>query len=144
MTKTLSIVSHKNYNLGANEGFVIFSTSKLSACFIDRFTFKRKMKSQSIAYLLNGSEQIYWILDLENEMHSIWDLWISELQQCKDNGLFEVRWACISFRPCLNNLPPPKSLWGGGLFNVRCKLKAKSTKMLITCCPQQCSRSFWA
>jgi hypothetical protein len=24
MTKTLSMVSHKNYNLNANEGFVIF------------------------------------------------------------------------------------------------------------------------
>jgi hypothetical protein len=28
MTKTLSMVSHKNYNLNANEGFVIFLTSK--------------------------------------------------------------------------------------------------------------------
>ena len=35
MTKTLSMVSHKTYNLIANEGFVIFMTSKLIACFID-------------------------------------------------------------------------------------------------------------
>jgi hypothetical protein len=48
----------------------MFLTSKLITCFIDSFTSKRK--SQSIAYLLNGSEQIYWILDLENEVHSIW------------------------------------------------------------------------
>jgi hypothetical protein len=31
------------------------------------------MESQSIAYLFNGSEHIYWILDLEGEVHSIWD-----------------------------------------------------------------------
>ena len=44
----------------------MFSTSKLITCFLDGFTLKRK--SQSIAYLLNGSEHIYWILDLENEV----------------------------------------------------------------------------
>ena len=32
------------------------------------------MKSQSIACLLNESEHVYWIMDLENEMQSIWDL----------------------------------------------------------------------
>ena len=47
------------------------------------------MKSQSIAYLLNGSEHIYWIWDLEGEVHSIWDLWISGIHECKDNGFFE-------------------------------------------------------
>ena len=46
MTKILSMVSHKNYNLNANEGFVIFLTSKLIKYFIDYFT--SKMKSQSI------------------------------------------------------------------------------------------------
>ena len=68
MTKTLSMASHKNYNLGANEGLVIFLASELIACFIDNFTLI--MKSQPIAYLLNGSEHIYWILDLEGEVHS--------------------------------------------------------------------------
>ena len=29
MTKTLSMASHKNHNLGANEGSIIFLTSKL-------------------------------------------------------------------------------------------------------------------
>ena len=96
MTKTLSMVSHKNYNLSANEGFVIFLTSKLITCFIDGFTLK--MKSQSIAYLLNGSEHIYWILDLEGEVHSIWDLWISDLRECKGNGFLEVGRACKSVR----------------------------------------------
>ena len=48
MTKILSLVCHKNYNLSANEGFVIFLTFKLITCFIDGLT--PKMKSQSIAY----------------------------------------------------------------------------------------------
>ena len=52
--------------------------------------FTLKMNSQSIAYLLNGSEHIYKILDLEGEVHSIWDLWISDLQECKGNDFFEV------------------------------------------------------
>ena len=60
---------HKNYNLSANEGVVIFLTSKLITCFIDGFTLE--MKSQSIAYLLNESEHVYWILDFEDEVHSI-------------------------------------------------------------------------
>ena len=89
MTKTLSMASHKNYNLSASEGFVICLTSKLITCFIDGFTLI--VKSQSIAYLLNGSEHVYWILDLEGEVHSIWDLWISGLQECKGNSFFEVR-----------------------------------------------------
>ena len=50
----------------------MFLTSKLVLCFIDGFT--SKMKSQSITYLLLGSARIYWILDLEGEVHSIWDL----------------------------------------------------------------------
>jgi hypothetical protein len=75
MIKTFSIVSHKNYNLGVNKGFGKKITSKLIICFIDGFTLKRK--SQSIACLLNGSEHIYWILDLENQVHSIWVIWTS-------------------------------------------------------------------
>ena len=43
-----------------------------------------------MAYLLNESEHIYWILDLGDEMHSIWDLWRSGLQNCKGNGFLEV------------------------------------------------------
>ena len=77
------MVSHKNYNLNANEGFVIFLNSKLITCFSDNFTLKSK--SQSVAYLLNGSEVIYWSLDLEDEVHSIWVIWTSSHQECKDN-----------------------------------------------------------
>ena len=81
------MVSHKNYNLNANEAFLIIFTSRLITCFIDGFTLK--MKSQSIAYLLNEGEDIYWILDLESEVHSIWDFWISGLQKCRGSGFFE-------------------------------------------------------
>ena len=73
------MVSHKNYNLSTNEDFVIFLTSKLITCCIGGFTLKMKFKS--IAYLLNGSEHIYWIWDLEDEVHLIWNLWISGLQE---------------------------------------------------------------
>ena len=75
MKKTLSLVSQKNYNLGANEVFVIFFTSKLITCFIDGFTFENEIP---IIYLLNGSEHIYRILDLEDEVHSIWVIWTSK------------------------------------------------------------------
>ena len=89
MTKTLSMVSHKNYNLGDNEGFVIFLISKLITCFIDGFT--SKMKPQSIAYLLNGNKHIYWILDLDDELHSIWVIWTNNLRECKGNFIFQSR-----------------------------------------------------
>ena len=36
-------------------------------------------------YLLGESEQIYWILNLEGEVHSIWVLWTSGLQECTCN-----------------------------------------------------------
>jgi hypothetical protein len=63
------MVSHKNNNLNVHEDFVIFLTSKLITCFIDGFTFG--IKSQSITYFLDESAHLYWILDLEDEVHSI-------------------------------------------------------------------------
>ena len=81
------MVSRKNYNLNANEGVVIFWTSKLITCFIGGFTLT--MKPQSIAHLLHRNEHIYWMLDLEDEVHSIWDLWVSDLQECKSNDFFQ-------------------------------------------------------
>ena len=80
------MVSHKKYNLNANEGFVILLTSKLNAYFIAGFILI--IKPQKIPYLLNGNEHIYWILDLGGELHSIWNLWVSDLQECKSNGVF--------------------------------------------------------
>ena len=56
------MVSCKIYNLNANEGLVIFLTSKLITCLIGGFTLT--MKPQSIAHLLNGNEHTYiYILD---------------------------------------------------------------------------------
>ena len=63
MTKTLSMLSHNDYNLNANEDVVTFFTSKLITCFIDGFT--PKTKSQSIVYLLDGSQHRYWIWTLK-------------------------------------------------------------------------------
>ena len=39
--------------------------------------------------LLDGNEHIYWILDLQSEVHLIWDLRVSGLQECKSNELFQ-------------------------------------------------------
>jgi hypothetical protein len=39
----------------------------------------------SLTFIEGG---LYWILDLGDEMHSIWDLWRSGLQECKGNGFF--------------------------------------------------------
>ena len=36
------MVGRKNYNLNANEGFVMFLTSKLITCFIGGFTLTMK------------------------------------------------------------------------------------------------------
>jgi hypothetical protein len=74
------------YNFNVNEDFVMFLISKLILCFIYGST--SGMKSQSIAYLPIGSTHMYWNLDLEGEVHSIWDLWSSGLQECKGNIFF--------------------------------------------------------
>ena len=72
------MVSYSTYNLSANEGFVVFLASKLIICFTDSFTLE--MKFQSIAYILNGSERIYLILDLEDGVHSTWVICTSGFQ----------------------------------------------------------------
>ena len=66
------MTSYKNYNLNVDEDFVMFLIYKLITCLINGST--SKMISQSIAYLPIGSAYIYMILDLEGEVHSIWDL----------------------------------------------------------------------
>ena len=51
---------------------VIFLTSKLITCFIDGFALQ--MKSQSIVYLLNGSEHIcigFWTLKVKCTWYGI-------------------------------------------------------------------------
>ena len=77
----------------------MFMTSKFITCFIDGFT--SEMKSQSTAYLLKGSAH-EWVLDLEDEVHSIRNLWTSGLQECIGNGFFKVRWSGQQFTVKLN------------------------------------------
>ena len=77
-------------------------------------------KSQSIAYSLNESEHIYWILDLEGEVHSVWDLWISGLQEVRRTaGSFWSGLEYLNFLFGQFTLPEstsPKILWEE--FNV--------------------------
>jgi hypothetical protein len=73
------------------------------------------MKSQSIAYLLNESEHIYWILNLGNEMHSIWDLWRSDLKgplhtRAKSRDLVIVRAQKKVFKGRPKTLPKSSSV----------------------------------
>ena len=82
------MVSHKNHNLSANEGFVIFLTSKLTTCFVDGVTLK--MKSPSIAYqFLNGGESIYWVLDFEDD--GLYGQ--ATFKNAKGNFIYRVEWA---------------------------------------------------
>ena len=62
MKKALANGKLQKYHLNANEECFISLSSKLITYFINNFTLG--MKSQSIAYLLSGSEHIYiYILD---------------------------------------------------------------------------------
>ena len=80
------MVSHKIItSLLMRVSYFVF-TSKFIICFIANFT--SKTKCQPIVNLLNESEHTYGILNLEDEIHSIWDLWRSGLQECKGNGFF--------------------------------------------------------
>ena len=78
------MVSRKKYNLNANEGFVIFLTSKLITCFIGGFTLI--MQPQSIAHLLNGMSTYigFWALRVKRTQF----LWVSDLQECKSDEFF--------------------------------------------------------
>ena len=69
------------------------------------------MKCPSIDYLLNGREDINWILDLEDEVHLIWDLWIylSGLPECKGNDFLKVRRAGRKSGFLFGQLPLPES-----------------------------------
>ena len=99
---------------------MLYLVSKLITCFIGDFN--SKTKSQSVASLLNGSEHIYWILDLEGGVHSMWDLWISGLQECKGYGFFlKLGRRATIFGQVQKNLdfmdrrlPLLESSWGGG------------------------------
>ena len=134
--RPLQMVSHKSYNINANEDFILFLTSEVITFFYKHF--HSIMKSQSIASLLSGGTHththtqryiyIYMILDLESEVHSIWDLWKHGLQKCQGNDSPEVKWVGRSFQSgkkysiSLWMLPLPVStslekLVGGGLMS---------------------------
>ena len=118
MAKTLSIVSHKNYNLYANRGlWNVFDFQVNYMLYWQLHSEKRK--SQSIAYLLNGSEHIYWILDLDNEVHSIRVICTSGLQESK--GHARVRGprsaqAMVGFFRCCPYLPSWRMQCSLGVF----------------------------
>ena len=126
MTKTMLMVSHKNYNLSVDEGFVLYPTSKLITRFIEGFTLG--MKSQSISYILNESEHIHWILDLEGESAlkmGFVDKWPSKMQgqwffRSRTSGQkFSIRSRKPGFLFGVARIYLPKrSSWGGGLFNI--------------------------
>ena len=59
MRRALSNGKSQNYNLGANEGFVMFLTSKLITSFVDGFTLG--MQSQANAYLQSQSAHTVYI-----------------------------------------------------------------------------------
>jgi hypothetical protein len=72
MTKTLSMVSLKNYNLGANEGLVIFLTSKLITCFIAGFTSKWN-PYQLLIYSMEVNKYIgFWTLKMKCTQYELY------------------------------------------------------------------------
>ena len=95
MTKTLSMVSHKNYYLSANEDFFNIFDFQVIYMLYWRFHFENETTVNCL--LTQWKWGIYWTWVLEDEVHSIWDLWISGLQECKGNGFFKVGRAGISF-----------------------------------------------
>ena len=108
MTKTLWMVSRKNYNLNANKGFAIFLISKLITCFIGSFALT--MTPQSIAHSLNGSEHTYWNLYLEGEVHSIWDLGVSAFKNAREMSFLTYGMRVEIFGRNQKNL----IFWAGG------------------------------
>ena len=112
-------------------------TSKLITCFIDGFT--SGIKSQAIAYFLIRSAHIYWISNLEGEVHPTWNLQSSNLQLCKGNVFLEVGWAgnniwsgskiYLRSCPCLA-LAPPKA--HAGVFNVHLQVFLIFTMILLS------------
>ena len=66
------MLSHNVFSLCVNEGFVTFFTSNIFTCFIDGFT--SKMKSQSMAYLLSGTDIYieFWTLKMKCTQYGLY------------------------------------------------------------------------
>jgi hypothetical protein len=96
------------------------------------------MKSQSIANLPIESARIYWILDLQGDVHSIWDLWPSGLQECKGNIFFEVgqgvQHVSVGFKKFFEGLSnpdlTPQKLLRGCLMSTQVNF-LKITKLIM-------------
>jgi hypothetical protein len=71
------------------------------------------MKSQSISYLLNESECIYKIWNLEGEVHSIWDSWVSGLQEYTRAMIFSKLGGRASF---FGRVQKMKIFWRGSFL----------------------------
>ena len=124
MTNTLSSVSCKNYNLNANEGFVMFLTSKLPTCFINIFN----------CLFTRRKEHIYWILDLDNEVHSIWVIWTSGLQESKGQakvGASQGRAFSVMPLHCKVEQPRANKLHVKNVENVNYVHKASQKRVKI-------------
>lgn len=66
-------ISLKQLNQLENEATSCPGLGPAGKGFTDSFSLKMESqsKSQTVDYFLSGSENIYWILDLEDAMHSI-------------------------------------------------------------------------
>ena len=72
--------------------------------------FTLTMKPQSIAHFLNGSEHICWILDLEGEMHAIWNLWAKWPSRMQEQCFPKLSGRATIFNRVQKNI----ILWTGG------------------------------
>ena len=93
------------------------------------------MKSQTIANFPSGSEHIYCILDLEDEVHTIWVTWTSDLQECKGDLISKSSKAGNIFQSRIENfilfcfwgLPKDVGSWPPAPIHLS---KTKETKKL--------------
>ena len=87
------MVSRTNCNLNANDNFVICLTSKLIK-FYWRFHLDNEAPVNCSFTQWKWTYAIYWTLDLDGEVHSIWDLWVSGIHGLQEQqGFFEIGWA---------------------------------------------------
>ena len=103
MTKTLSMVSRNNYNLNAKWGFCNIFDFQVNYMLYWQFHFENEILVNCLFTQWKWT-YIYWILDLEDQMHLIRDLWISGFQKCKGNGFFEVGRVGSNFQSSLQKM----------------------------------------
>ena len=87
------MVNHIHYNLNANEDFLLFfllpSLLHALLTFIWMLSISlREWKPINCLFTKEKQKYIYQILGFQGEVHSIWDLWTTNLQECKDDSFF--------------------------------------------------------